>query len=1689
MNFEVRFNDWKRKLLDLGKRNGLINYKQNSKSVLGINQPSIREIWDAFVEDENEIEFPYISSSNDTTETENDKQDFEYGAIISGRYQRSDSKKKKTIFPLSVNKNPIEAQRTLRNLRKKNKTFVEEQDVNVLYLSFCFLEWTEKNASKQTFVSPLILVPVSLQCNSINSPMILKITDDEIVINPTLSYKLSHDFGIELPEFQDEDFETIYKKLKDIAIANDWTLKDDVNLSILSFLKINMYKDFEKNKETILNHPVVRALCGDSKLLEKTDMQNILGIEDFDHDSLTPNEIYNVVDSDSSQQDAVLCASRGVSFVLQGPPGTGKSQTITNIIASKIAEGKKVLFVSEKKAALDVVYKRLQDVGLADFCLLLHSNKTNKKETLLQLEKILTLSKNKANISDSIQYKFDKLMSNRKQLNSYAKELNESISPLNKSIFYANGEISKFIDMENVSFQIDKVRKTTEQRFREYISVLEEISDLIEKMKDDFSSNPWRNTTVRYMTHEFIHDFSELKEKICLCIEEFTSIFDELSKEYKLKMIHHLDETASLIDLLEVAKDSPIIPEDWIEESNLTTLKKLIDKFINLKDNYTKLITSVLTSIKNYKDLNTTCYFEIDGISNSDECEKMLSEIEEVISSNPCFNALRNDVDNFGFIARNETCVKEYLQLDHDIFNLYKKDILSIDIDSFEIKFKKKYSTIFRVFSRNYWDDLKYIREFLLDPTAKKSNRSIAVDIKNIAKRNNLLVKIKDQKSKMLSMFPFSYKELETDFVEINNEVNKYVEINNIVEKVSQIKILLKGFEDQQDSIKATTKERYAGIDTDWIEINNAVNWIEKFKKAVSVYDENFELTEPFVLSTCSDANFKKFIYESYEKLVNNISIYKDLLSKLCEKFDKSEKITSLSFENLNERVVACGEDFDALQNWIDYRIKREEVNKLGLSEYMNMIEEKLIPSANIIPIFKKRFYRLWIDSVLPEYPTVANFRHRIHEDLIKEFSDLDREQFLIAQARIKAFLINSLPDFDLFTKGEVNILKKELIKQRKIMPLRKLFSKIPNLLLMLKPCLMMSPLSVSQFLESDSFQFDTVIFDEASQVKTETALGAIFRGKQIIIAGDSHQLPPTNFFNVQATEGDFDSDDDEDNECLDSSILDEALFLPSRELLWHYRSRHEHLIAFSNSQIYKNRLVTFPSNVEKISDWGVEYIYVEDGVYYGKGKGNPIEAERVAQEVFEHIEKYPNRTLGVITFGIAQELVIESAINKLRKLHPECEEFFAEDRHEAFFVKSLENVQGDERDTIIFSIGYAKDSTGKMAMRFGPLSMVGGERRLNVAITRAKFNIKLVGSILPSDINVDRVSQNGPKLLRKYINFAINGPEVIINEEGESEQLDFDSQFETSVLDFLTSQGFEVVPQVGCAGYRIDLGIKHPENSGVFVLGIECDGASYYSSRTARERDRLRRDVLEMMGWNIYRIWSTDWVKDTENEKQRLLQVIENSISTFSFADDNEASYDEEEYESIDDLIQLEDKESEIQSNYGFAPYKICKVSGTIPENADAVRKLVPYVKKVVEVEFPIHFDILCERVCVVLNKSKGSAIVQRMVKEAVKMARRELAVKDDFVYMAKKQNAFNVRESGSRQINQISIDELTMGMVKVIENNIGLTKDDLLHETATAFGYGRKVSSIIERLTLVMNNLARSKFIEIKNEKIIKL
>jgi very-short-patch-repair endonuclease len=420
----------------------------------------------------------------------------------------------------------------------------------------------------------------------------------------------------------------------------------------------------------------------------------------------------------------------------------------------------------------------------------------------------------------------------------------------------------------------------------------------------------------------------------------------------------------------------------------------------------------------------------------------------------------------------------------------------------------------------------------------------------------------------------------------------------------------------------------------------------------------------------------------------------------------------------------------------------------------------------------------------------------------------------------------------------------------------------------------MMGPQAVAQYLTPGAVTFDLVIMDEASQLRPEEAIGAVARGRQLVVVGDSKQLPPTSFFSRLGQTGDdgaqFTTTDAE-------SILDvcSSHFHPPRPLRWHYRSQHHSLIAFSNQQFYRSNLIVFPSPFGQSSRLGVRATYLADAVY--DNQTNLREAERVVDAVAEHITTRDNESLGVVTLNIKQrDLIAELLDERLRHLSEADayrEQWAGEGQQ--LFVKNLENVQGDERDAIIISTTFGKPpGSGSVRQNFGPISRQGGWRRLNVLFTRARRSVALYTSPRPDDIVVDGSTPEGTRALRNYLEYARTGSLDVPVDDGREP----DSDFEVAVISLLRSRGYEVTPQLGVAGFRIDIAVRHPDAPGTYLAAIECDGASYHSAQSVRDRDRIRQEILESLGWRgrIWRIWSTDWFRSPRQEAQRLFSFLD---------------------------------------------------------------------------------------------------------------------------------------------------------------------------------------------------------------------
>ncbi|MCG9969939.1 DUF4011 domain-containing protein [Pelotomaculum terephthalicicum JT] len=1814
-SIDIRIDKWKKRLLDLGKRNRLINYRETKRSGIKITSPNLADLYTRLVINEDLLEFPYpIEESYDDL----DKESYE-------TFSNGDIETNRTIK---------EQQKTLRNLRDKAKTVTEEQGVNILYISFGFLKWKEIIDSEQIIVSPIVLVPVTLMLNSITSPFVLRLHEDEIVVNPTLVYKLENDFGINLPEFDghEDDITEYLESIKEIIVKNKWEVAFETSLSLLSFLKINMYKDLDKNKDKIEAHSVLRVLSGDLGQVKNLPEE----YHNYDHDNNTrPIDTYQVVDADSSQQDAILYSKKGISFVLQGPPGTGKSQTITNIIAESLADGKKVLFVSEKMAALEVVYKRLSQVGIADFCLTLHSHKANKKEILHELGRTLTI--NKLKLQEEALYQLELLQNLREKLNRYNAELHTICQPLNKSIYDINGKLAKLYETPDVIFSLEDVGGTTPEKLHKYIYLLNELSKTIGKMSEDYDVNPWRSCHVPNVSHELRHDIETYLRKLIPKIQSIAEEYEAITKDLNLHRRPSITAINELIEILDLSAKSPQVPVAWVYEEDISPLVNQAENYRNFKAEFQTIMQELSEMYdEGFWDLPASSvqrdfmdamekvkrYLNCDTFNNDAEIissvKNTIAELENAIEKVSIAISAGTSISEKLAIKRKDTfndiilmyemlgCIlskprpsqewfdsyqfkvlkklfaeaKEvHSQLDiaiKTIISRYDRRILKIDYSSMLKRFKTEYTSIFKVFNKNYKSDKNTIRS-LANDIPKKLDDSIIIsvlnELKEIADKRTWIEENKDLMTNLFGrnyigdltdwalfekaicnfetiinyfkdeQFPQEVREfLLTDranndeiklfydklaivaksdvMVTINRVLSNSLKVDNIeltallqvmkdtleflraldslyeiitkycrkaitfddaisnLTKLDRLQVINSSIDNQSESLKTNYQFLFNGINTDWDTILNSLTWTSDFKKLNSKY----ALSRSFIERICTETSSATIAADGMRKLQQKLNDISEEWNWYINLFDNKNEFLNADIYALLTRVEKCLNSIYSLEEWIDFRGCREECVKEGLSDYIEKIEPIKIDRLLIVDAFLKRFYRLWLDAIMPNYPAVYSFRRRSQEDTISEFNKLDLTQLSIARSRVKERLVSRLPDLNRSTSAvdEVGILKRELNKQRKIMPLRKLFKTIPNLLLTLKPCLMMSPLSVSLFLEADNYMFDVVIFDEASQVCTEDAVGAIMRGTQVIIAGDSKQLPPTNFFTATTSDGDYDNDDYnedeyEDTDAFDSILEESVTVLQECTLRWHYRSRHEHLIAFSNAKIYNYNLITFPSHIDKVPDIGVEYIFVPNGIYDRGGKRNNInEAKRVAELVFEQIKKFPNRSMGVVTFSGAQQQAVETAIRQFRLQNQEFENYFNEDKEDAFFIKNLENVQGDERDTIIFSIGYAKDPNGVIYMNFGPLSRNGGYRRLNVAITRAKYNVKLVGSIYPTDIKLESTNSEGVKMLRSYMDFAINGAEMLQRELTYSDTVDVESPFEESVYDFLVKNGYKVATQVGCSGYRIDLAVKHPTLNGRFVLGVECDGATYHSARTARERDRLRQTVLEDIGWEIYRIWSTDWIKDPVTEGQKLLEAVNKAMSKymddgFDISNKNE---EEDVFVPDDEFWTVEVPVEQSNSNkvngdnpYGFDYYQEANVY-EIDRHPDDTIYLAKVISHVIKKEYPIHFELLCKRIACLFGNQKATVKVRNSAEYVINnKLYNSVERKGNFCWV-KNTNNIPVRipqpYDNGRPINYISTEEIAEAMFQIASKSFGITLDGLYVATARAFGFNRTGGNI---------------------------
>lgn len=796
----------------------------------------------------------------------------------------------------------------------------------------------------------------------------------------------------------------------------------------------------------------------------------------------------------------------------------------------------------------------------------------------------------------------------------------------------------------------------------------------------------------------------------------------------------------------------------------------------------------------------------------------------------------------------------------------------------------------------------------------------------------------------------------------------------------------------------------------------------------------------------------------------------------------KSPSSELLSIQSLYETLHSWLVHSEQLSKWVAYQHRASNARNSGLGELVDRLSRGQLSLAEALPTMERAYYETILAYMVEQTPELARFDGELHSRLALDFSELDRQRIKAASIEVVRAHHRRIPSKE-GGAGPFGILRGEMARKRGHMPIRQLMQKAGSAIQALKPVMMMSPLSVAQFLVPGRQTFDLLVMDEASQIQPVDAIGAIARCKQVVVVGDERQLPPTKFF-AKMTESNPD-DSDETTQLSDiESIL--GLFvargLPQRMLRWHYRSRHQSLIAVSNSQFYENKLFIVPSPYTQEAGMGLQFYHIPEGIFESGGTGtNIIEAKHVAKAILQHAKNSPELSLGIATFSVSQRKAIQDELETLRRLNPDLESFFYSHPSEPFFVKNLENVQGDERDVIMISVGYAKNAQGYMAMRFGPLGAEGGERRLNVLISRAKRRCEVYASITDEDIDLERAKGKGVFAFKLFLQYARTG-RLSVAQLGLREM---DSVFEEQVADALQSAGYQVHPQVGIAGFYIDLGIADPDMPGRYLIGIECDGKSYHSSRSARERDRLRQAVLEDHGWIIHRIWSTDWFQRPDEQLQRTLNAIESAKIELATRLEQGAQARRAvpvEIITVDrgpvTEIGLVDVDSSILSLNEYIEASPMKHSAYELHDTP-IGLLADLVEQIVGIESPIHFSEVVTRLRTAWGLQRSGTRIEATVEQAVSVAcsKGNIAREDSFLSIPGSspvlRNRQGVQSAGIRKPEMIASQEIAAGIRQIIKNNLGATDDELVITVSRMLGFKstsstlRKViSDIIEKL-----------------------
>lgn len=1351
---EARVENWKRQLLDLTMRNRLLNCTERSRAIV-LECYDLGKMEDLLADDK---QFKVISSEelnidNDPRSSSIHLQQQQEDLRVSRVNALLDKKQ------LVAKQDQKKLDKDLLELYRQARLAIEEGGTNILYIAIGFLKWQQPGHSDRTYKAPLILIPVELTRKSVNTGFQLALHEDEPRFNPTLLEMLKQDFSLELSELQGAlptddsglDVEKIWNIVRrEIRDISGWEVEETALISTFSFSKYLMWMDLCERVDLLKASSMVKHLIENPKDNytggSNTDFPDIKSLDACLH----PRNTFVPMLADSSQMAAICAAEAGKDFVLIGPPGTGKSQTITNMISQLLAIGKTVLFVSEKTAALEVVYRRLHQVGLGEHCLELHSSKARKLEVIQQLGRAWDSS---AGSHEDWEKEASRLAKIRESLNQYVTRLHFK---------YPNG-----------------------------LNCHQAIGVIVRDEETPKITLSWLSPT--YHDLDAFEQLHSIAKRIDVNAKELNGINDnalseietgEWSPSFQSKVISLAGNLKAEVDTLEQA---------------------LVDYLNTIKLNNSVVEFGQLTALSSLASTLPQAFGHNYYFGFSSQGATLRKELPELVYLIKAFNST--------FTSTNDE---------------YHREVLSLPLEELKAQWK---------LSANKWFVPKFLDQF---------------HIKKIVKLH--------LKGKKIG-------------AELAEDIDKLIASKALKNKI-----------DQYAYVSSSIGKYWNGVDSNTEWIINACTWLDKVLSAISniaqdideslaiktrigaLLEQQNEILEP---SGMIDAKGKAFNAA--------LTVYGTTLKALSSTISRNDvdifNVKKGSSESYATEVKVVCNRWLAAQNklhaWCAWRKVRQEAVQVGLLPLVEAIEHGTAQGFSSEELLLVNYCRWWVNAVIDNDEILRTFIPAEHRQKIEEFQGMDEKFMQLTRHYVKAKLAAGIPDKkDVPKKSEWGVLARELQKKTRHMPLRQLIKNMPETLTQLTPCVMMSPMSIAQYLPPDSKAFDVVIFDEASQITVCDAIGAIARAKQAIIVGDPKQLPPTSFFGKRTdNEANMDDDFEEDLE----SILDECLAanIPVMNLNWHYRSRCESLITFSNHRYYNGSLITFPNN--NTNGMSIYWNPVDSVYKEGPNRINRGEAEAIVNDVVSKLRQPDfKKSIGVVTFNQEQQALISNLFEQARGEYPEIEPHFSEDNFESVFVKNLESVQGDERDIIYFSITFGKDAAGKLSMNFGPMNKSGGTRRLNVAITRAKEEMQIFSSLMPEQIDLSRTSSEGVRDLKHFLEYAQRGARALAGAASPPGGF-FDSPFEKAVAERLQSKGWVTHSQVGVSGFRIDLGIVNPDAPGSYLAAVECDGATYHRSATARDRDSLREAVLRGLGWEVLRIWSTDWWMDSKNALEKV--------------------------------------------------------------------------------------------------------------------------------------------------------------------------------------------------------------------------